>query len=264
MTALSAEASSFSTAYRQLRDAQKTSKGAPAYSLYINRPLGRVFAAAAFPVGLTPNQITGISALFTFAGIALLAVMPPTWWVGVLIAVLLVIGYALDSADGQLARLRGGGSMAGEWLDHMIDSGKNVALHLAVLVAAFRFFPLPNRAWLLVPIGFTIATVVLFFGMLLNDQLMRVHRAKHDLAAPSKEGLTPLRTLMKIPTDYGVLCLIFVLFGAPLVFFGAYALMGLGAAGYLAVVARKWFYDIVALDDFNREAARRGELAGRL
>ena len=45
---------------RRLRQAQKSAKGAPPYSLYINRPLGRIFAAAAYQIGLTPNQVTWI------------------------------------------------------------------------------------------------------------------------------------------------------------------------------------------------------------
>lgn len=246
----------FVSAYEQLRAAQKTGVGAPAYSLYVNRPLGRIFAAAGFQVGMTPNQVTAVSGIFTFAGIALLPLLVPSWWSGVLIAVLLVVGYALDSADGQLARLRGGGSMAGEWLDHMFDSAKNTMVHLAVLVAAYRFFPLSSRLWLIVPLVFTVVSVVLFFGMLLNDQLARVHRARHQLAAPSREGRTPLRTLMKVPTDYGFLALSFVLLGLPLVFFGLYSLLALGSAGYLAVVARKWFYDVDALDRFVPSATK--------
>jgi len=259
MSTTAARPAGFSAAYAELRAAQKSSVGAPAYSLYVNRPLGRVFAAAGFQLGATPNQVTAVSAVFTFVGIALVPLLAPTWWLGLLVAVLLVIGYALDSADGQLSRLRGGGSMAGEWLDHMFDSAKNIAVHLAVLVAAYRFFSLPDRLWLLVPLGFAVVSVVLFFGMLLNDQLARVHRARHRLAAPSREGRTPLRTLMKVPTDYGFLALSFVLLGLPLVFFGLYALLALGSAGYLLIVLRKWFRDVQALDRFDqneREATR--------
>lgn len=254
MVVTSAPPLGFSAAHHQLRAAQKSGAGAPAYSLYVNRPLGRVFAAAAFQVGLTPNQVTGLSAVFTFVGIGLLPLLSPSWWLGAVVAVLLVVGYALDSADGQLARLRGGGSMAGEWLDHMIDSAKNTALHLAVLVAAYRFFPLPSRGWLIVPMAFTVITVVLFFGMLLNDQLARGHRARHHLPAPAAAPLTPVRTLLKVPTDYGFLCLVFVLLGAPLWFFGAYTLLALGSAGYLMLVARKWFCDIQALDRYRPDS----------
>jgi phosphatidylglycerophosphate synthase len=246
MTATSVQPQGYGAAYAQLRAAQKTAKGAPAYSLYVNRPLGRVLAAAAFQVRLTPNQVTALSAVCTFAGIGWLAAGSPSRLTGVGVCLLLVLGYALDSADGQLARLRGGGSPAGEWLDHMFDAGKNSMLHLAVLVIAFRHFHLA-LGWLLVPLAFTVVTVVMFFGMLLNDFLARVHRAQHRLAAPPAEGSTPLRTLLKIPADYGVLCLVFLLLGAPGVFFAAYTLLGLGTAGYLALALPKWYRDVSAL-----------------
>lgn len=252
MATVTPPAQGFAAAYAQLRAAQKTSKGAPAYSLYINRPLGRVFAAAAFPIGVTPNQVTGVSALFTFAGIVWLATGSPTWLTGIGICLLLVLGYALDSADGQLARLRGGGSTAGEWLDHMFDAAKNAMLHLAVLIIAFRHFPLSHLGWLLVPIAFTVVTAVMFFGMILNDQLARVHRAQHNLPPPPKEGSTPLRTLMKTPADYGVLCLVFLVLGAPILFFVLYALLGLGTLGYLGLALVKWYRDVRALDALVR------------
>jgi phosphatidylglycerophosphate synthase len=203
--ASAAEASGFRAALDRLRNAQKSSKGAPAYSLYVNRPLGRIFAAAAFQVGLTPNQVTFISAGFTFAGIAALALAPLSWWLGVVVGLLVVIGYALDSADGQLARLRGGGSSTGEWLDHMIDSGKIVCLHLAVLIMLARQVALPSPWLLLVPMIFAVVSSVHFFGMILVEQLGREHRAKRQLSAPAKEPASRAKTLAKIPTDYGVL-----------------------------------------------------------
>ena len=51
--------------YRQtltrLRAAQKPAgRGAPAYSVYVNRPLGRRIAARAHLLGLRPNQITAM------------------------------------------------------------------------------------------------------------------------------------------------------------------------------------------------------------
>ena len=68
-----------SETYGRLRVAQKgRARGAPAYSVFVNRPVGRLLAAIAYRLGLTPNQVTVISAVFTFAGIGLLAVLPPT------------------------------------------------------------------------------------------------------------------------------------------------------------------------------------------
>ncbi|MEE3703953.1 hypothetical protein V2H43_11125, partial [Pasteurella multocida] len=108
-------AEAFQDVHRRLASAQKGhARGAPAYSVYVNRRLGRVLAAAAFGWGWTPNRVTAVSAAHSFAALVLLLALPPAWWTGVLVAGLLVLGYAWDSADGQVARLRGGGSLAGE------------------------------------------------------------------------------------------------------------------------------------------------------
>ena len=245
----------FTGAMTQLRSAQKSGKGAPPYSLYVNRPLGRVFAAAAFQIGLTPNQVTYLSALCTFGGLFLIALAPATWVTGIAVAILLVVGYALDSADGQLARLRGSGSLQGEWLDHMIDSVKVASVHLAVLVSAYRHFDL-ERAWLLVPIGFSIVSGVHFFGMILVDLMARGRRAALGVPAPPLEPAQRVKTLLKLPTDYGVLCLAFLLLGANTAFFVVYTFLAVATAGYTVLVIGKWRRDIDGLDAL--EAPRRG------
>ncbi|MFD0488157.1 CDP-alcohol phosphatidyltransferase family protein [Saccharopolyspora spinosporotrichia] len=158
-------------------------QGAPAYSRFVNRRAGGYLAVLAYRVGATPNQVTAVSALCTFAGITGLLLLPPSWPLGVAVSLALVLGYALDSADGQLARLRGTSSVSGEWLDHVIDSAKIATLHVAVLVSAFRFSELPT-AWLLVPIAYGAVESVMFFAMILNDQLRRVHRATTGTPAP--------------------------------------------------------------------------------
>ena len=241
----------FGQSLARLRGAQKAGKGAPPYSLFVNRPLGRVLAAAAYQLHLTPNQVTYLSAVCTFAGLAVLALAPAAWWTGVLVAALLVLGYALDSADGQLARLRGGGSLLGEWLDHMIDSVKVASVHLAVLLSFYRNFGLDDR-WLLVPLGFTVVSAVHFFGMILVDLLTRARRAAAGVPAPP---LAPARlpvTVAKLPTDYGVLCLVFLLLGAHTVFLGVYTFLAVATAGYTLLVVGKWRRDVVALDRLPR------------
>lgn len=243
-----AEPAGLGAALTQLRTAQKSSKGAPIYSLVVNRPLGRLFAAMAFQLRMTPNQVTAISAVFTFAGIGVLALATPRLSVGIVVGLALVIGYAFDSADGQLARLRGGGSVAGEWLDHVIDSIKTVVLHLAVMITFFLHVPLPSPGLLLIPIGFTVVSAVHFFGMILTEQLTRVKRVSMGLS-PNAAGSTPRWfALAKLPTDYGFLCLSFVLLGAPWVFGGLYTLLGLASLGYLVLILRKWYHEMVALD----------------
>lgn len=237
---------SFRAVVARLSHAQKPNKGAPAYSRFVNRPLGRLIAAAAFRAGLTPNQVTAVSAAFSFAAIAMIALLRPVWWLGVLVAACLVIGYAFDAADGQLARLRGGGTRSGEWLDHMIDATKISSLHLAVLISAYRFFDLPAVGWLLVPIGYSVISNVMFFGMILNDQLRRQHAP--GTPAVWRSGGSTVRSLLVIPTDYGLLCLVFVLLGASTVFFWVYGLLFLGNAGFMLLAAFKWFRDMRLLD----------------
>jgi phosphatidylglycerophosphate synthase len=227
----------------RLASAQKGATGAPAYSRFVNRKLGRLFAAAAYHLGLTPNAVTAISAAFTATGIALIALRPPTWTLGVVIAACLVVGYALDAADGQLARLRGGGSPAGEWLDHMVDATKIATLHLALLVGFYRFESVDRGGWLLLPLGFSVVSVVLFFGTLLNEAM----RAQHGAATrAARSGGRPsvLRSLIVVPTDYGLLCLVFALLGAPPLFLAAYGLLFLATAGYLALASITWFNEM--------------------
>lgn len=237
----------FRTSLSQLRGAQKGGKGAPPYSLFVNRPLGRVLAAAAHQLGLTPDQVTYLSALATFSGLAVLVLAPAQWWTGLVVAACLVLGYALDSADGQLARLRGGGSLVGEWLDHMIDAVKVSALHLAVLVALYRHLEVAE-GWLLVPLVFTVVSAVHFFGMILVDLLTRARRAAEGLPAPGPAPASLPRTLAKLPTDYGVLCLLFVLLGAHDLFLLLYTVLAVATTGYTLLVVRKWRRDVTALE----------------
>ncbi|MFI7484349.1 CDP-alcohol phosphatidyltransferase family protein [Kocuria sp. M1R5S2] len=213
--------------------------GSPAYSVFVNRPAGRLLAAAAHRAGLGPDQVTAVSAACSGAGILVLALVPPTAWSGVLVAFLLALGYALDSADGQVARLRGGGSVAGEWLDHVIDCLKISLLHTAVLLAAVRFFDVP-AVWLLVPLGFAVADNALFFAQILNDSLKQIKGA--PLRRPG--AFRPWRSFVLLPVDYGVLCLSFLLLGWTGAFVVVYTLLFAATAGFTALALPKWFHDM--------------------
>lgn len=230
----------------RLAGAQKAAaRSAPAYSRFVNRKIGRYLAAGCHRAGLTPDAVTAISGVVTFSGIAVLALVPPSWWSGVLVTLLLVLGYAFDSADGQVARLRGGGSPAGEWLDHMVDALKVVTLPLALLVGFYRF-EVTSTAWLLVPVASAIVSSVLFFGMILTEQLRRA-AGTASLAADAPGRPSWLRSVLVVPTDYGVLCLSFLLLGAPSVFAAVYTFLVAATAGFLVLAAAKWFREIRAL-----------------
>jgi phosphatidylglycerophosphate synthase len=197
----------------------------------------------AFHAGLTPNAVTGISAAFTATGIGLLALVPPSAPMGLAVAGCLILGYALDAADGQLARLRGGGSPAGEWLDHMVDAAKASSLHLAVLIGFYRFGTVDAGWLLLVPLGYCVVDAVTYFGTMLNEAL----RAQHGVATRAQRTAQRVgvgRSLLTLPTDYGLLACVFVLFGAPWLFVPTYTFLFLAAAGFLALASVKWFREM--------------------
>lgn len=236
---------SYSAVLARLGTAQKgAARGAPAYSRFVNRRIGRYLAAAAYQAGLSPNAVTGVSALFTFSGIALLIALPPSWGQGAAVAVLLVLGYAWDSADGQVARLTGLGSPAGEWLDHVVDAVKVVTLPLA-LVVGFAVHDVVAPVWLLVLLVSAVTSSVLFFAMILTEQLRRAHGVQ---SMAHTGGRFPwLRSVLVLPTDYGVLCWTFLLLGAPMVFLWVYTVITACTFVFLALALVKWFREVRTL-----------------
>lgn len=234
----------FRTALRELRGAQKTAKGVSLYSRYLNRPAGRVLAAAAYRLGLTPNQVTLVSAAFSGAGIAALAAVRPSWPLAVCVYAALAVGFAFDSADGQLARLRGESSAAGEWLDHVVDCAKITALHAAVLVSCYRFRDLPGDGdgWLLVPLAFQLTAVLIFFGGLLADKL----KPRPGPGPGAGAGPSLVRSLALLPVDYGVFCAVFLLLGSERLFLGGYTAFFAAHVLFLAAFLIKWFRELSA------------------
>ncbi|MEU0097938.1 CDP-alcohol phosphatidyltransferase family protein [Streptomyces sp. NPDC006267] len=245
------------TVLRELRGAQKSAKGVSLYSRYVNRPAGRVLAAGAYRAGMTPNQVTATSALFTYGALAAVALVEPSWTLAVAVYAALAAGFALDSADGQLARLTGRGGPDGEWLDHVVDCGKLLLVHTAVLISFYRFGELTSQAWLLLPLGFQLAAVVTFCAGLLREQL---GKAAAGVAArgPGSRGpswavpavpVSRARAVALLPADFGVFCLVFLLLGAPGAFRAGYAVLAVVHTLFLAAFLAKWFKELRALRD---------------
>jgi len=234
---------SFTWALTELARAQKPRRGVSVYSRFINRPLGRLLAAACFTLRLSPNAVTLASAVMTAAGLAVLVAGPPSAWRAVAVMLLLVLGFALDSADGQVSRLTGRGSPAGEWLDHVVDAGKMVAVHGCVLVALYLYVPVAPGL-LALPLAFQVVAVVMFAGGLLVDLLKRSIPA--DGAATTREP-SMLRALALLPADYGILALSFVVFGWPPAFLMVYALLLVANLAIAVLLLAKWFRELRSL-----------------
>ncbi|MER6433868.1 CDP-alcohol phosphatidyltransferase family protein [Streptomyces sp900105245] len=231
--------SEFAEVLRQFSTAQKPAKGASVYTLFVNRPAGRLLAAVAYRIGATPNHLTLLGAMFTFPALAAVALVPPGWVSSACVCAALATGFALDSADGQLARRQRSGSPSGEWLDHVLDCGKIVTLHLVVLVAFYRFFTLPSPAFLLAPMAFEFASVVIFFAGILTEKLKR-RGAADGTAAPSPA----LRSLLLLPVDYGVTCFSFLFLGSQHVFLSLYCTLLVAHLLFMAAFLVKWFREL--------------------
>lgn len=232
----------YGSAITALGAAQKPGHGVPAYTRYVNRSWGRRLAAVSYLAGMTPNQVTVISGLVSGVGIVALAVLEPGPLSAGLVTLSLLLGYALDSADGQLARLRGGGSATGEWLDHVIDAARIPAMHIAVAIAAYRFGDDLPEWFLLVPLGYLLVSVVRFFANMLTEQLLAARvRAEHRTDPVGRANADPAsrrslaRSLVLLPTDTGTLSVAFVLLLSLPVFAVAYGILFVMNAAWLAL-----------------------------
>jgi phosphatidylglycerophosphate synthase len=231
----------FPSTLRQLSKAQKPVRGVPGYSRFVNRPAGRLLAAAAHRIGLSPNQLTAASGLVTFPAIAAIALCPPSHALGGWVVLALLVGFALDSADGQLARLHGSASPVGGWMDHVVDCAKILSVHVAVLISFYRFFHLPHPVLLLTPITFQFAAVLLFFGGILREQLRRRGTDAHT--RPMRPS-SAVRGVALLPVDYGLLCLIFLFLGNQRLFFALYLALLVAHLMLVPAFFAKWFREL--------------------
>jgi hypothetical protein len=93
------------------------------------RPLGKWVARAFLPTPVTANQVT---VLATVAGVAAGVAL----WMerGILFAAAIALYLVLDCADGQLARMRGGGgNVWGRVVDGVGDYVTAIAIHLGLI-----------------------------------------------------------------------------------------------------------------------------------
>ena len=101
--------------------------------VYFFRRVGIVFAHTARVLGLSPTGVTWVALVAGAAGGAALA-SPRYAWLGV---VLLILHGALDSADGQLARMTGRSTEFGRMMDGVAGYVTHVAMYLGALASAF-------------------------------------------------------------------------------------------------------------------------------
>lgn len=238
----------FQQARATLDAAQKPGNGVPAYTRWVNRRAARLIASFGAASHMTPNMVTTISFLLSLGGMVLMLSQPPHPLQGVGVAVLLALGYIFDSADGQLARLTGRSSKAGEWLDHVVDAVRSPAIHLSVAVALTLYQP--HMWWLaLVALVYALITSAQFLSQILAEAFVRA------AGRPQTRGGN-LRSWILLPTDPGTLCWSFLLWGLAsegaahtvTPFAVLYTALAVIAVAHALMSMRRRYRDLTALD----------------
>lgn len=200
----------------------------------------------AYSLRLTPNQVTGISAICSAIAILVIALAPISIVTGVIAAILYALGYAFDSADGQLARLTKTGGPAGEWLDHVVDMGKTVLFHGAIIFSLIIHSAVVPTALFAVIIGYTTVSVVAFFAWLLVDLLQRSHRVATTASNRPPDHAPLMRSLLRLPSDYGLLCWVMI-FWSTIIFWWLYVLLFIANLLILLLALPVWFRQAKAI-----------------
>ena len=113
------------------------------------RPIGLRIARASFPTRISPDQIT-MAALVFGLGAAWLCYYNDVA-LNALGAALFVVSDIFDSADGQLARMRGSSTRFGKILDGLSDGARFATLYILLIVRVIHTSDL--AWWIVVPVG---------------------------------------------------------------------------------------------------------------
>jgi phosphatidylglycerophosphate synthase len=130
-------------------------RGGGIYSEAFSQRLGAVAALAADRLGIAPtlltlmNLVIGVGASVTVVALAPAAAAGelPAWSLGVFALAAWQMAYAIDCADGQLARVTGQTSSAGARVDILADVLVQVSLVTALGAAAVAYRP-DTPGWL--------------------------------------------------------------------------------------------------------------------
>lgn len=207
--------------------------------------LGAFFAFLASRVGLTPNHLTLLSGVLVSVAMAVMlyGTGKSVIW-SLLVVFLSVISYALDCADGQLARATKQCSKYGAWLDHVLDAGKIFLVNFCVgwmLITKPHLFEMSQSLGFMAMAVNITGAALYFFAW--NYKVMIAGEGL--ISRLSDEASSNRVRLMKFYhqfTDYGWFPLIFFLLAFPVKFAQVYLLYGCGTfllfMGYLLVSAR--------------------------
>jgi CDP-alcohol phosphatidyltransferase len=114
--------------------------------LHFFRPVGAWITRALYPTRVTPDQVTLVSLVVGLAAGHLFVYASA--WLNALGFVLFIVSDLFDSADGQLARMRGASTRFGRVLDGLSDTTRfvNLGVHLVLRLALHSGWSWPAAA----------------------------------------------------------------------------------------------------------------------
>jgi phosphatidylglycerophosphate synthase len=180
-------------------DFYAVNRGGGLYSEAVSQRLGAVAALVAHRLGLAPtvltltNLVLGLAASVTVVALAPRAAagVVPSWTVGLAALLAWQVAYALDCADGQLARVTGRTSTAGARVDIFCDVAAQIGLVTALAATSVAYRP-ATPAWL----------VSAFAGTWMVNLVAGVLQS-----GPTAGSMVPSRSLpvrlVKLIRDYG-------------------------------------------------------------
>lgn len=191
-------------------DFHRTNRGGGLFSESVSQWIGAALATVAHRLGLRPTALTIANLILGLTTSVLVVALAepvaegrvPAWVVGLVALVGWQLAYALDCADGQLARVTGQGSPAGARVDVLCDVAAQIALVAALTATAVAQSP-STPAWL----------VTAFAGTWMVNLVTSVMQAGPN-AASMVTSTSLLVRLVKLIRDYGA-----VIFAAALVLF---------------------------------------------
>jgi phosphatidylglycerophosphate synthase len=176
-------------------DFYRTNRGGGLFSEGLSQRAGAVCAAIAYRLGVPPTLLTAgnlVVGLATSAVIVALASSSvPTWVAGVVGLVGWQLAYALDCADGQLARVAGKTSPAGARVDVLCDIAVQISLVTALSAVAVDQRP-STATWL----------VALFASTWMVNLVTSVMQSGPNAASMVTSTSLPVR-VVKLVRDYG-------------------------------------------------------------
>lgn len=201
-------------------------RGGGLYSEHVSQRAGALLAAAAHRLRLAPAALTlaglavglGSSVAMISLAPASAAGRPPPALVAIIAGLGWQVAYALDCADGQLARVTGRSSPAGARLDILSDVAVQASVVTAVVAMARAHAP-ATPAW----VGAAFAST--WMVNLVTSVLARDSRAASLIRSRG-----PVGRMVKLVRDYGA-----VVAGCALVLAFAPARAGVLMAGLFAV-----------------------------